>query len=149
MYHTAPLRQPYILFWEITRSQGQPIRRGQPAWLSISAEITPIGWRIPMAAASQSLFVVGEMCLDTWKGSEDSLPEKRLNKMENMGKTSFGEVQIVDSSLFCIANVTMSHCILITHFRLYRHFSFQPCSEGWQIFCIHPFIQLWNMKVER
>jgi len=34
---------------------------GQPAWLSISAEITPIGWRIPMAAASQSLFVVGEM----------------------------------------------------------------------------------------
>lgn len=34
---------------------------GQPAWLSISAEITPAYWRIPMAAASQSLFVVGEM----------------------------------------------------------------------------------------
>ncbi|CAJ1404310.1 unnamed protein product, partial [Effrenium voratum] len=34
---------------------------GQPAWLSISAEITPAYWRIAMAAASQSLFVVGEM----------------------------------------------------------------------------------------
>ena len=48
---------------------------GQPAWLSISAEITPAYWRIPMAAASQSLFVVGEMYHGrSWQRTHSSGP---------------------------------------------------------------------------
>ncbi|CAE7659716.1 svopl [Symbiodinium pilosum] len=34
---------------------------GQPAWLAISSEVTPAYWKVAMAAASQSLFVFGEM----------------------------------------------------------------------------------------
>ncbi|CAE7354272.1 svop [Symbiodinium necroappetens] len=34
---------------------------GQPAWLAISSEVTPVYWKVVMAAASQSLFVFGEM----------------------------------------------------------------------------------------
>ncbi|CAK8989451.1 Putative transporter svop-1 [Durusdinium trenchii] len=45
---------------------------GQPAWLSISAEITPAYWRIPMAAVSQSLFVVGEMYISFLLMMDDS-----------------------------------------------------------------------------
>ncbi len=91
--------------------------RGQPAWLSISAEITPIGWRIPMAAASQSLFVVGEMCLDTCSDQKTLCRRNGSTRWKTL-------LTSLLTSLFCVANVTISHCILIAHFPLYRNFCF-------------------------
>eukprot|EP00441_Pelagodinium_beii_P032765 CAMPEP_0197629368 /NCGR_PEP_ID=MMETSP1338-20131121/7250_1 /TAXON_ID=43686 ORGANISM="Pelagodinium beii, Strain RCC1491" /NCGR_SAMPLE_ID=MMETSP1338 /ASSEMBLY_ACC=CAM_ASM_000754 /LENGTH=489 /DNA_ID=CAMNT_0043200403 /DNA_START=21 /DNA_END=1490 /DNA_ORIENTATION=- len=40
---------------------GYFIGLGQPAWLAISAEVTPSAWRLAMGSGTQALFVLGEI----------------------------------------------------------------------------------------
>jgi len=40
---------------------GASIGIGQPAWTTMSVEVTPMWWRVPMNVCSQMLFVVGEL----------------------------------------------------------------------------------------
>ena len=128
-------------------SRMEEIPAGQPAWLSISAEITPAYWRIPMAAASQSLFVVGEMYhgLRSWRISGRHI---RSSDAEHGAGSEHGWNPVVAILLWLVKVVTGTWILFFHILGIIIPTDFHIFQRGWnhQPDGLIPFF-LWNITM--